>query len=528
MAKNKIIINALVLLLIMNLFMMSCAQSSETAERPNIIFIMTDDHTIQAMSAYGSIINKTPNMDRIANAGIRFSNAFVTNSICAPSRAVILTGKYSHLNGVLDNAQRFDGSQQTFPKLLQGAGYQTAMVGKWHLKSDPTGFDYWNVLPGQGLYYNPDFIEMGERKNHEGYVTDLTTDFALDWLDRREQEKPFYLMLHHKAPHRNWMPGPDHLDLYNDQEIPIPDNFFDNYENRGTAAKTQEMSISEIMFPVYDLKILDATPTNGNDEFMLKRLERMTPEQRENFINAYKDENAAFHKANLQGDELAKWKYQRYIKDYLRCVASVDDNIGRVLDYLEKEGLTENTLIVYTSDQGFYLGEHGWFDKRFMYEESYKTPMVVSYPKSIKKGLTTEAMTMNLDIAPTLLEYAGVDVPEDMQGASLKSIMNNNGKEPSDWRQSTYYHYFEYPGVHAVKRHYGVRTKQYKLIHFYNDIDEWELYDLEKDPKEMKNLIEDETYASVKSTLMKELRELQKQYGDSIQNQSSVDVSRIP
>lgn len=528
MAKRKIVIQGLGLLFIMSFFMIGCTQSAEKAERPNIIFIMTDDHTIQAMSAYGSIINQTPNMDRIANAGIRFSNAFVTNSICAPSRAVILTGKFSHLNGVRDNAQRFDGSQQTFPKLLQGAGYQTAMIGKWHLKSDPTGFDYWNVLPGQGLYYNPDFIEMGERKNHEGYVTDLTTDFALNWLDQRDEEKPFYLMLHHKAPHRNWMPGPDHLNLYDGQDIPIPDNFFDTYENRGTAAKTQEMSISEIMFPVYDLKILEATPTNGNDEFMLKRLERMTQEQRENFVAAYQDENDAFHKANLQGKALAEWKYQRYIKDYLRCVASVDDNIGRVLDYLEEAGLSENTLIVYTSDQGFYLGEHGWFDKRFMYEESYKTPLVVSYPKSIKKESTTEAMTMNLDIAPTLLEYAGVAIPEDMQGASLMSIMNNNGNEPNDWRKSTYYHYFEYPGVHAVKRHYGIRTKQYKLIHFYHDIDEWEMYDLEKDPKEMKNIIEDQAYASIKLELMQELKELQKQYGDSIQIPSAVETSKTP
>ncbi len=504
------------LLVFLSLITVNCSTPPEEAGKPNIIFIMTDDHTIQAMSAYGSVINKTPNMDRIANTGIRFNNAFVTNSICAPSRAVILTSKFSHINGVLDNAQTFDGTQQTFPKLLQKTGYQTAMVGKWHLKSEPTGFDYWNILPGQGLYYNPDFIEMGERKMHEGYVTDLTTDFALDWLEQRDEEKPFYLMLHHKAPHRNWMPGPDHLSMYDDEEIPMPDNFFDDYENRGTASKTQEMSISEIMFPVYDLKLLNAEPTNGNDEFMLKRLERMTPKQRNDFENAYREKNEAFAKANLKGEELAKWKYQRYIKDYLRCVASVDDNIGRVLDYLEQNGLRENTIIVYTSDQGFYLGEHGWFDKRFMYEESYRTPLLISYPEKVKKGIDSDAFAMNLDFGPTLLDYAGVEIPEDMQGKSLKEILDNNGNETKGWRQSTYYHYFEYPGVHAVKRHYGVRTKRYKLIHFYHDIDEWELYDLEKDPKEMNNVIEDLSYKEVKMTLMKELKELQIQYQDSV------------
>lgn len=505
-----------VLLVFLSLITVNCSQSPKETDRPNIIFIMTDDHTIQAMSAYGSVINKTPNMDRIASSGIRFNNAFVTNSICAPSRAVILTSKFSHINGVLDNAQTFDGTQQTFPKLLQQTGYQTAMVGKWHLKSEPTGFDYWNILPGQGLYYNPDFIEMGERKKHEGYVTDLTTDFALDWLETRDGEKPFYLMLHHKAPHRNWMPGPDHLNMYDDEDIPMPDNFFDDYENRGTASKTQEMSISEIMFPVYDLKLLNAKPTNGNDEFMLKRLERMTPKQRSDFENAYRSKNEEFTKADLKGQELAKWKYQRYIKDYLRCVASVDDNIGRVLDYLEENGLRDNTIIVYTSDQGFYLGEHGWFDKRFMYEESYRTPLLISYPEKVKKGIDSDAFAMNIDFGPTLLDYAGVQVPKDMQGKSLKEILDNNGNETEGWRQSTYYHYFEYPGVHAVKRHYGVRTKHYKLIHFYHDIDEWELYDLEKDPKEMNNVIEDLSYKEVKMTLIKELKELQIQYQDSV------------
>lgn len=510
----------------MNVFMMSCTRSSEIKERPNIIFIMTDDHTIQAMSAYGSVINQTPNMDRIANAGIRFNNAFVTNSICAPSRAVILTGKFSHLNGVMNNGQSFDGSQQTFPKLLQASGYQTAMVGKWHLKSEPTGFDYWNILPGQGHYYNPDFIEMGEKSRREGYVTTLTTDYALDWVDKRDKEKPFYLMLHHKAPHRNWMPDTKHLDMYDGEDIPMPDNFFDEFEGRGTSARTQEMSIVEDMYDIYDLKLTYKTAEKNVDKAFTGIINRLNPEQRKAFDMAYADENDAFRKTNLQGEELAKWRYQRYIKDYLRCVASVDDNIGRVLDYLDENGLRENTIIVYTSDQGFYLGEHGWFDKRFMYEESYRTPFIVSYPNEIASGSISDALTMNVDVAPTLLEYAGIEIPEDIQGLSLKVVMNNKGDEPADWREATYYHYYEYPAEHAVKRHYGVRTKQYKLIHFYHDIDEWELYDLSKDPKEMKNVFDDMAYVSIRATLLEELKKQQKLYGDSIQSQNQVELSR--
>lgn len=511
----------------MALMFLGCSTSSEEETvRPNIIFIMTDDHTTQAMSAYGSVINQTPNMDRIANSGIRFDNAFVTNSICAPSRAVILTGKFSHLNGVINNAQTFDGSQQTFPKLLQAAGYQTAMVGKWHLRSDPTGFDYWNILPGQGHYYNPDFIEMGERSQREGYVTTLTTDYALDWVDKRDKEKPFYLMLHHKAPHRNWMPDTKHLNMYDDVDLPMPDNFFDSFENRGTAAETQEMSIVEDMYDIYDLKLMYKTAEKNVDKAFERIVGRLNPEQRKAFDEAYADENEAFRKANLTGEALGKWRYQRYIKDYLRCVASVDDNIGRVLDYLEANGLRENTIIVYTSDQGFYLGEHGWFDKRFMYEESYRTPFIVSYPKTIDEGTVSEALTMNIDIAPTLLEYAGVQVPDDLQGRSLKTVMNNQGKEPEDWREATYYHYYEYPAEHAVKRHYGVRTKDFKLMHFYHDVNEWELYDLRSDPKEMKNVFYNAEYQDIKTEMLEELREQQKLYGDSIQSQNPVEMLR--
>jgi arylsulfatase A-like enzyme len=455
------------------LALFSC-QTEDKMAPPNIIFIMTDDHSAQALSAYGSRINETPNLDRIAQNGIRFDRAYCTNSICAPSRAVILTGKYSHKNGVLNNSQTFDGTQQTLPKLMKEGGYETAMIGKWHLKSHPTGFDYWNVLPGQGDYYNPKFIEMGEYKTHEGYVTDLTTDFALDWLTDRTGEKPFFLMLQHKAPHRNWMPSPKHLTLYDDRDIPEPETLFDDYETRTVASKDQEMSISDHLHLSYDLKVKNAPPRGADwmNHWLDNKLESMTDKQRTDFLDAYEPKNEVFLEANLEGKELVRWKYQRYIKDYLRCIASVDENIGRVLDYLEGEGLSENTLVIYTSDQGFYLGEHGWFDKRFMYEESYRMPLMVQYPKKIKAGASTDALVMNVDFAATMLDFAGLSTPEDMQGESFRSIAET-AQESENWREATYYHYFEFPGVHAVKRHYGVRTKRYKLMHFYHDIDAW-------------------------------------------------------
>ncbi|MHC4743505.1 MAG: sulfatase/phosphatase domain-containing protein, partial [Planctomycetota bacterium] len=417
----------------------SAGRASRKAKRPNIIYIMTDDHASHAMSCYGSKINKTPNLDRIAKDGMRFDNCFCTNSICAPCRAVVLTGKHSHINGLKDNRMRFDGSQQTFPKLLQKAGYQTAMVGKWHLKTDPTGFDYWNVLPGQGKYYNPDMIEMGEKKKYTGYCTDIITDHALAWLKKRDPKKPFCL---------------------DGETMPEPDTLFDDYTGRGTAAKEQDMSIKKTMTD-HDLKLTE--------------IKGLTPEQKEAWDAAYKPKNEAFKKANLQGKELIRWKYQRYIKDYLRCIASVDDNVGRLLDYLDSNGLADNTVVFYTSDQGFYLGDHGWFDKRFMYEESLRMPLLVRYPKEIKAGSMNKDLVQNLDFAPTFLDFAGVEVPEDMQGVSFRRILQ--GKKPRRWRKSIYYHYYEYPAVHSVKRHYGVRTLQYKLIHFYHDIDEWELYD---------------------------------------------------
>ena len=446
----------------------------KSGKRPNIIFIMTDDHASHAMSCYGSRINKTPNLDRLAQEGMLFENCFCTNSICAPSRAVILTGKYSHLNGVIDNRERFDGEQQTFPKLLQKAGYETAMVGKWHLKSSPTGFDYWNILPGQGAYHNPAFIEMGENKKYTGYVTDLITDFCLDWLKNRTSEKPFCLMYHHKAPHRRWQPDEKHAKMYEDVDIPLPETFNDDYKTRSDAARQQEMTIERHLQP----KDVKMTPPVGLSEEALK-----------------------------------KWKYQRYIKDYLRCIASVDDNVGRLLGYLDESGLAENTVVFYTSDQGFYLGDHSWFDKRFMYEESLRMPLLVRYPREIKSGSVNSDIVLNLDFAETFLDFAGAVKPGDMQGRSMRRLLR--GKTPGNWRKSMYYHYYEYPAVHMVKRHYGVRTRRYKLMHFYYDIDAWELYDLEKDPNELNNVYGEPDYAGVVEELKVELKRLRKQYGDS-------------
>jgi len=473
--------------------------SGRAVKRPNIIFIMTDDHASHAMSCYGSKINKTPNLDRIAQGGMRYDNCFCTNSICAPCRAVILTGKHSHINGVIDNRKTFDGSQQTFPKLLQKAGYQTAMIGKWHLKTDPTGFDYWNVLPGQGTYYNPAMKEMGQQKKYTGYTTDIITDHALKWLKGRNKDKPFCLMYHHKAPHRAWEPGPKHLTMYDDVTMPEPKTLFDDYSGRGRAAKEQDMSIEKTM-NARDLKL---TPPRN-----------LTPKQKKLWDAAYNPKNNAFRNANLTGKTLVRWKYQRYIKDYLRCIASVDDNVGRLLDYIDTSGLAENTIVIYTSDQGFYLGDHGWFDKRFMYEESLRMPLLVRYPREIKAGSVNTDLVQNLDFAPTFLDFAGVPVPADMQGRSIRSLLG--GKTPRSWRKSIYYHYHEYPAVHSVKRHYGVRTNRYKLIHFYYDIDEWELYDLEKDPDEIKNVLADPAYADIGKDLKAELKRLRKKYKDNI------------
>ena len=519
----------LYLLLITAVSVFSCKTARETDEAehsgpPNIILMMSDDHAYQAVSAYGFGLNNTPNIDRIAREGALFTRACVTNSICAPSRAVMLTGKHSFINGKVDNVQPFDWEQDNFPKLLQKAGYQTAMIGKIHLDGLPTGFDFSMVLPGQGHYYNPDFIVNGERKRFEGYVTELTTEYALKWLEEdRDQDKPFLLIYNQKAPHRNWQPAPKYLTLYDDTTFNPPATYFDdetNYRGRGTAAKTQEMEIDGHAMWGHDFKLL--VDPEGNKTDFEDQLKRFTPEQRQQWEAAYGPKNQEFLDAyNNTGErgfgrdrnkEIALWKFNRYLKDYLRTIQSVDDGVGELLNYLEENGLAENTIVVYTSDQGFYLGEHGWFDKRFMYEESFRTPLVMRYPKEIKKGTVIDRLVQNLDFAPTFLDYAGVSVPEDMQGESFRQLVNGSTDE---WRDAVYYTYYEYPSVHMVKRHYGIATDRYKLMHFYYDIDEWEMYDLEKDPSELRNVYEDPAYADVRADLHKRLEELRTGYGDS-------------
>lgn len=497
------------------------AAARKAPERPNIVFIMTDDHAWQSIGAYGSRINETPNIDRIAAEGMRFDRAFVTNAICAPSRAVILTGKHSHLNGVRNNVNVFDGSQPTLQALLRGAGYQTALIGKWHLKSEPTGFDYWRVLPDQGQYYQPDFRTPDGLVRLDGYVTDVITDLAIDWLaENRNPERPFLLLYQHKAPHREFLPGPEHLRDFKDAPIPEPATLFDDYAGRGSAASAAEMRIGDHMGFTNDMKLEpELVRELGHDEFLdwyegayVAEQERMTPEQKRAWDEVYGPINAWFADERPEGEARTRWMYQRYLQDYLATVASVDENVGRLLDYLEEAGLAENTIVVYTSDQGFYLGEHGWFDKRFMYEESFRTPFMVRWPGVIAPGAVNTELVQNLDFAPTLLDAAGVPVPDGMQGVSLLPLFTGaSGIE----RDALYYHYYEYPGIHAVKRHYGVRTDRYKLIHFYYDIDEWELYDLEADPDELVNVYDDPAYADVRATLHVRLEELREQYGDS-------------
>lgn len=496
-------------------------KQNEPAKPLNILYIMCDDHSYQTISAYDQRFIETPNIDRIANEGVRFTNSFVANSLSGPSRACLLTGKHSHKNGFTDNTKSFDGSQQTFPKLLQQAGYQTAIVGKWHLTSNPTGFDYWNILTGQGDYYNPYFIDNGVKKQIEGYATNITTDLALDWLDtKRDTGKPFCLLLHHKAPHRTWMPDTCDLDLYEDVVFPLPETFYDTYEGR-VAASEQEMSIINDMDMVYDLKMADKeneihTSNKGLEQAGRSMYNRLDPAQKAAWDKHYDPIIKRFKEQKLSGKALAEWKYQQYMHDYIRVIHSIDRNVGRVLDYLQKHDLLDNTIIVYTSDQGFYMGEHGWFDKRFMYEESFRTPMLVRFPGGVKGDIPE--MVQNIDHAATFLELAGVQIPKDIQGNSYLPLLK--GEKPKDWRKSLYYHFYEYPAEHAVKRHYGVRTDCYKLIHFYNDIDEWELYDLKTDPCEMRNIYNEPGNKKIIKRMMYELHKLQKQYDDPIESES--------
>ena len=466
--------------------------------KPNIVFIFSDDHAWQAIGAYGEArkLIETPNIDRIAREGMRFDRCLVPNSICGPSRATVLTAKYSHANGFYNNTNsKFDGSQPTFPKLLRGTGYQTAIVGKWHLVSDPTGFDYWHILPGQGVYYNPPMIENGKRVKHEGYVSDIITDLSLDWLKKRDPAKPFLLMVHHKAPHREWEPALRHLGHDADRKYPDPDTLFDDYTGRGKAEHEQDMTIAKTM-NAKDLKLVPPP--------------QLTAEQRRAWDAYYEPRNEAFRTANPTGKDLVRWKYNRYLHDYLGCIKGVDENVGRLLRYLDEAGLAENTLVVYSSDQGFYLGEHGWFDKRWIFEESLRTPLLIRWPKVVAPARVNNDMTSNLDFAETFLEAGGVPIPGGMQGRSLLPLLK--GQTPADWRKSFYYHYYEYPGPHKVHRHYGVVTERYKLVHFYEpETNYWELFDLKKDPHELRSLYGQVDYASIQKELEDKLARLRRE-----------------
>jgi len=470
--------------------------------RPNILMIFADDMTCQAISTYGERrhLLQTPGMDRLTHEGMRFDRCLVTNSICGPSRATILTGKYSHLNGFYNNSNcRFDGSQPTFPKMLQNAGYSTAVIGKWHLLSDPTGFDHWHILPGQGIYYNPPMIRQGQTVQHAGYVTDIITDLSLDWLKERDKSKPFLLMTQHKAPHREWAPALRHLGWDDDRLYPEPETLFDDYAGRSKAVSDHDMGLDRTFT---DLDAKFTQPTN------------MSEEQRRVWSEYYDPRNARFREAKLTGQDLVRWRYNRYMHDYLACVKAVDESVSRILDFLDKEGLADNTIVVCSSDQGFFLGEHGWFDKRWIFEESLRTPLMVRWPKVTKPGSVNSNIVSLLDFAETFLDAAGVPIPSDMQGRSLMPLLK--GVTPVDWRQSLYYHYYEFPVPHRVRPHSGVITDRYKLVHYEQpDVDDWELLDRQVDPLETKNFYRDPSYADTVKSLHAELNRLRREVGES-------------
>lgn len=500
----------------------ACASlSTNTSEGPpNILFIFSDDHAAHAISAYGSVLDQTPNIDRLASEGVLFRNCFCGNSICGPSRATVLTGLHSHANGFMRNGNQFDGEQQTFPKLLQGAGYETAMIGKWHLGVEPSGFDHWIVLPGQGQYYNPDFKTPEGNVRLEGHCTELVTDLALEWLEEgREGDKPFLLMCQHKAPHRTWMPAPTELAAYRDREFPEPPTLFDDYAGRGPAAPLQTMEIDRHMYMFYDCKLEpteeEAANLQGPDQWWEGPLERMNDEQRATWNEAFAEDNAEFRAANLEGDALISWKYQRYMRNYLGSAQGVDRSVGQILDWLDEHPeIAENTIVVYSSDQGFYLGDHGWYDKRWMYEESLRMPFLVRWPGHTRAGEEVTALAQNIDFAPTFLAAAGVEAPEPMHGRSLIPLLD--GDAPSDWRDAIYYRYWQSHSTHDVAAHYGVRTDRYKLIYYYDEEHRyWELFDLETDPDELTSVADDPAYAEIRAELAARLVELQAQYGDA-------------
>lgn len=548
---------------ILSLAALSCvtaayAQQQKAQQHPNIVYIMCDDHAYQCISAYGSALSKlapTPNIDRLAERGMRFDRAFVENSLSTPSRACLMTGQYSHQNGQRQLGEGIDTTRTFFTELLQKAGYQTAVVGKWHMGCDPKGFDYYHVYNDQGQYWNPQY--RGTDTNNEfvveeGYSTDLTTDHALSFIEHRDPSKPFCLLLHHKAPHRNWQANLKYLGMYDDVEFPMPENFYDDYATRGSAARTQKMSVTRDMRWEQDFKVpemLDLNNPDSQDSYnaLMGEINRMTPEQRSAWGRYYFPRNRRLLEAQLKGKDLDNWKYQVYIRDYMSVIASVDESVGRVLDYLDKNGLTDNTMIVYTSDQGFYMGEHGWFDKRFMYEESLRTPLIVSYPGHTKPGSVCNRLVQNIDYAPTFLALAGVQQPKDMPGRSLVPVLTN-GDNVKNWRQSIYYHYYDYPTYHMVRKHDGVRTERYKLIHFYGKggldavsenkyqnvpgtreygtmkglesigyfepkdeaVDYCELYDLQTDPHEQNNIFGKPGTEKIMKQLQRELDKYRK------------------
>lgn len=481
--------------------LLALALPAAGAERPNILFIMTDDHAAHAMSCYGSRINQTPHLDSLAAGGMRFERCLVTNSICTPSRATILTGKYSHLNGV-PVFNRFDGSQQTVAKLLQGAGYHTGMVGKWHLGSDPTGFDYWNILPGQGKYHDPVLYTAEGTKPYPGYVTDVITDLGIDFLKSRPPEKPFFLMLHHKAPHRAWEPDEKYRQQFAGKTIPEPATLWDDYATRTDAIKECAQKVFDDLTRL-DLKLIPPADLKGPERMKWLQVKPTEVEI-----------EVAGQKRILAGEELKKWKYQRYLQDYLACVQSVDDNIGRLLKWMEENGLGKNTVVFYTSDQGFYLGDHGLYDKRFMYEAALKMPFLVRWPGTAKPGSVQNAIATNCDFAPTFLEIAGQPVPGDMQGRSLAPLLR--GETPADWPKAAYYRYYHDPGHHKTAAHYGITTESHKLIYFWRK-DQWECYDLRKDPNELHNIANDPASHETVQQLKAELARVKKELKDEDQ-----------
>jgi arylsulfatase A-like enzyme len=463
-------------------------------QHPNILLVFCDDYAYQALGSYGDSLAKTPNLDRVANEGMRFDRCLTTYSLCGPARACVLTGKYSHLNGFYNNENSvFDGSQVTFPKLMQQADYQTAIIGKWHLISDPTGFDFWEVLPGQGVYYNPVLIENGKRTKRSGYVSDLITDDAIDWMkNKRDPKKPFVLMVDHKAPHRNWQPALENLTLYDDVKFPEPSTYFDDYTGRGKAEHQQQQRIASVL---------------TDNDFKLSPQPDLNAEQRKVWDAYYEPRNKAFRDQHLQGDELAHWKYQRFMHDYMATTASVDQSVGKLLEYLSQSGLDKNTMVVFSSDQGVFLGEHGWMDKRWIFEESLRTPLLIRWPGVVAPKSVSNAMVSNLDFGETFLDAVGIAPPPEMQGRSFVPILKGN--TPADWRTDFYYHYYEHPAEHNVARQYGIVTERYKLVHFYEpEMNYWELFDLKTDPNEMTSVYDNPAYAGIQTDLHQRLDKL--------------------